>query len=360
MGRAVIITSGGYNCENSSVMVGATVAFLLLPKMCDDSSRLLSTALILLCAGFVASFSMAIGLAIWPTLLVLAWCLRLPRHLMVMLAVAGLAAAIIFVLLPPSPYDLSPLQGIHWRGPSAVYTTIVWLCRLIGSPVSYTVFAWWPDKSFHHLIESSGLALWSGAGGLVLAATAALPQLSQHKIRKSTLQLQDLLWLFFNIFGLLLVIGGRSSDFPPSMAAMSLVNETKGEQMTKVLFRDPSQIYHVAPQLRARRLDMFTDGLQDWIGLSETNLFGGRHKPERLTGDCSVTALVQGDDGLEAARVIGQASTKENSIPERLVIVDPTGVVRGVARSSTMSSIINRVFYLGKFSQFSRNPRCSQ
>ena len=35
-------------------------------------------------------------------------------------------------------------------------------------------------------------------------------------------------------------------------AAMSLVNETKGEQMTKVLFRDPSQIYHVAPQLRAR------------------------------------------------------------------------------------------------------------
>src|SRR5207249_5623791 len=32
-------------------------------------------------------------------------------------------------------------------------------------------------------------------------------------------------------------------------------------------------------QLRARRLDMFTDGLQDWIGLSETNLFDGRHKP---------------------------------------------------------------------------------
>ena len=127
-------------------------------------------------------------------------------------------------------------------------------------------------------------------------------------------------------------------------AAMSLVNETKGEQMTKVLFRDPSQIYHVAPQLRARRLDMFTDGLQDWIGLSETNLFGGRHKPERLTGDCSVTALVQGDDGLEAARVIGQASTKENSIPERLVIVDPTGVVRGVARSSTMSSILIACF----------------
>ena len=35
---------------------------------------------------------------------------------------------------------------------------------LIGSPVSYAVFAWWPDKSFHHLIESSGLALGSGPG----------------------------------------------------------------------------------------------------------------------------------------------------------------------------------------------------
>jgi hypothetical protein len=32
-----------------------------------------------------------------------------------------------------------------------------------------------------------------------------------------------------------------------------------------------------------------------------------------------------------------------------LVIVDPTGVVRGVARSLRVSPFINRVFYQGKF-----------
>ena len=36
-----------------------------------------------------------------------------------------------------------------------------------------------------------------GAGGLVLAATAALPQLSQHKIRKSTLQFTGLALVIF-------------------------------------------------------------------------------------------------------------------------------------------------------------------
>jgi hypothetical protein len=108
-------------------------------------------------------------------------------------------------------------------------------------------------------------------------------------------------------------------------------------------------IYRVADQLRARRLDMFADGLQDWIGLSEANLFRGRHKPEGLTGRCNVAALVQCDNGAPAARVMGQASREGHSIPKTLVIVDPTGVVRGVARcSSPISPFINRTFYLGK------------
>lgn len=75
-------------------------------------------------------------------------------------------------------------------------------------------------------------------------------------------------------------------------------------------------IYRVADQLRARRLDMFADGLQDWIGLSEANLFRGRHKPEGLTGRCNVAALVQCDNGAPAARVMGQASREGHSIPK--------------------------------------------
>ncbi len=94
---------------------------------------------------------------------------------------------------------------------------------------------------------------------------------------------------------------------------------------------------------------MFTDGLQDWIGLSETDLFGGRHKPEGLKGWCRVAALVQCDNGAPAARVFGQASKHGQSIPKPLVIVDSTGVVRGVARpSAPVSPLINRTFYLRK------------
>ena len=131
-------------------------------------------------------------------------------------------------------------------------------------------------------------------------------------------------------------------------AAVSLVNGVRDNQQVKFLFRDPKQIYRVAEQLRARRLDMFADGLQDWIGLGEANLFGERHKPEKLKGRCVVTALIQCDNGAPAARVTGQALKSGGRIPKTLVIVDPTGVVRGVARSSPTSPFINRVFYLGK------------
>ena len=53
-----------------------------------------------------------------------------------------------------------------------------------------------------------------------------------------------------------------------------------------------------------------------------------------------------------AARVVGQVSKHGRLVPKTFVILDPTGVVRGVARSSTIyseSPFINRTFYLTKF-----------
>lgn len=128
----------------------------------------------------------------------------------------------------------------------------------------------------------------------------------------------------------------------------------------------------MAERLRVRRLDMFADGLQDWIGHAEVDLFGGRRKRVKLVGRCTVAALVQGNDGAPAARVTGQAVRSrhipriirwamtpaswilgkeiknESRTPKTLVIVDQTGVIRGLARSSPMSPFINRVFYLRK------------
>jgi hypothetical protein len=130
--------------------------------------------------------------------------------------------------------------------------------------------------------------------------------------------------------------------------ATSLINGVRDERYVRGFFRDPKRVYRLAEQFRVRRLDMFAEGLQDWIGLGESNLFGGRRKPEKLKGRCAVTALVQCDNGAPAARVVGQASKDGGRIPKTLVIVDPTGVVRGVARSSPTSPFVNRAFYLGK------------
>ncbi len=131
----------------------------------------------------------------------------------------------------------------------------------------------------------------------------------------------------------------RNSRWNAESAATSLVNGVRDDQLIPdaaflAAGSGREQLYRTAQQLRARRLDMFADGLQDWIGLSEANLFGGQHKPEGLKGQCRVAALVQCDNGAPAARVFGQASKHGQSIPKTLVIVDPTGVIRGVARSS--------------------------
>ena len=117
---------------------------------------------------------------------------------------------------------------------------------------------------------------------------------------------------------------------------------------------------------------MFAGGLQDWIGMKEEALFGGRHKREKLQGQAAVTALVQCDDGTLAARVLGNVTKEQHvtrferwaitpmswivgqEIKQRgitvktLVILDGTGIVRGVARSSSTSPFINRAFYLDK------------
>jgi len=93
---------------------------------------------------------------------------------------------------------------------------------------------------------------------------------------------------------------------------------------------------------------MFADGLQDWIGISEADLFRGRLKPEALQGRCTVDALLECDNGAPAARVRGQALKHGQLVPRTLVIIDPTGVICGVARSAPMSPSINRTFYLSK------------
>jgi hypothetical protein len=413
MGRASITASGGFNCICSLVMVGATLAFLLLPTI---SRQALPATLMVVCAGVVASFSFGTGLAVWPTLLFLAWCLRLPWQPISVLAVAGLVVAVIFAwLLPPwsppsglgSPFAFIPPLNVGLDS----------LCRMMGAPIFYAAFGWCPTRLTTQAAQSSFLALCCGALGLGAGTILIVLATISRRLARSGLERVGIALVTFDLIALAFIVTARVDHFRvlpfevvaprylfwstlfwtglllvaiqradatrwlrwsvylvalalpiliwpkhyqdglhwrnarwrAESAATSLINGVRDEQQTRILFHEPELPGRVAEQLRARRLDMFAEGLQDWIGVSEGSLFRERYRPEGLKGQSRVAALVQCDNGAPAARIIGQASKHGQAIPKTLVIVDPNGVVRGVARSSPTSPFINRVFYLGRF-----------
>jgi hypothetical protein len=433
MTRSEIIASGGFNCINSLTIGGAALAFIYLPTMCDNSRQSLSAMLVVVGAGLVASFSFGTGLAIWPTLLFLAWCLRSarrpvsalafdalmwclrpPRRAISVLVVATLAVVIIFEMLPSPGL---PATELH---PSFVTIGLRDLCRMLGAPIFYATYCWYKPTAIFAIqaAQSSFLAFSCGTVGLAIALITIAFTMVRRDFTKSSLELIGTALMIFNLIAMAIVVMGRARHFRalpfevvaprylfwstlfwtglllvaiqraeskprlrwpvylivlavPVLAfpthcyagmtcrwarqmmefgATCLVNGVRDDHQINVLFPDaPKQVYRVAEQLRVRRLDMFADGLQDWIGRDEANLFAGRHKPEGLNGQCRVRALLQCDNGAPAARVVGEASQYGHSIPKTLVVVDPNGIIRGVARSLPLSPFLNRLFYLGKF-----------
>ena len=434
MGRSIITSSGGFNCICSSVMVGAAIAFLVLPRM-NDQSRQWLAALIVVCAGFLASFSFGSGLAIWPTLVLLGWCLRLRTYSISLLAVASVVAAVILFMLPGESQRLQ-MQLL----PSIAASGGIWLCQIIGTPVAYAIAGWRPQQLLSQTLESS-MSVWFGAAGLTIAIVMIGRAIYRRDIGQSRLKLTGLALVTFSIFvattivvplpltrgtssnvdaprylfwstlfwgGLLLLLIARGDNVPylrwlafciplatpvfafPSHqrwalhakyaqilatdAATSLINRVRDIETLKIIAPVYLELpYMVAPQLRAHRLGMFADGLQDWIGLNEASLFAGRHKPESLMGTCRVSKLVQSDNGTPAARIVGHVTTRRHiprvvrsaimpvawlvdretkqgyMTPNTLVVLDSNGIVRGVARSCGMSSFANRVLFQGNF-----------
>jgi len=417
MGRASITTSGGFLCENSLAISGAVLAFLWLPATRSESPRSLKAYLIVLASAFVASFSIANGMAVWPSLLLLGWSLRLPRRSLVVLLAGTLTATVVYVLLPgmsKSPGFSETLSLLLKAG-----TSLRHLCMLLGAPFLWGEAAWiTPYEISHQLAATSLLSLSCGALGLALAGLAAAAKLVRRDLGQSTLELTALGLIIFNVGAIALILVGRAtylSSFPEDVSAprylfwsslfwtglllvliqraeskkwvrwpvyllalalpfgvlpshyklallwrhhnfmaesgaTSLINNVCDTQQIKILFPDPKQVYRVAPQLRARRLDMFAEGLQDWIGLHQTCLFAGRHKSECFKGECHIDRLVHCEGGTSAARVSGSSLKQHHAIPKILVIVDPGGVVRGVARSWVTNKFVSRAFYLGRFS----------
>ncbi len=375
MGRSVITGSGGFNCICSLVMAGAAVAFLLLPVLCGESNHRVLAIAIVVGAAFIACFSFGSGFALWPTILLLGWCLRLRRSSLVVLTLAGLVAAAIYVMLPG---DKAPIEALASL-PAMAGNGFAWLCQIIAAPVAYATAAWRPPLLLNETVESR---IWIGLGaaGLILALFTIARAVIRRDIGQSSVSFTGLAlttfilfvgicivgplaltrgkppevdaprYLFWTTFfwaGLVLLLIARAEKarrlrwiglctplvmsvfaFPSHQqwavhskyaqilsidAATSLINRVRDIETLKIIAPVYTEFpYMVAPQLQAHRLDMFAGGLQDWIGLNEAGLFAGRQKPEGLTGTCRVSKLVQGDNGAPAARIVGHVATRRH------------------------------------------------
>ena len=165
MARSPITGSGGFNCICSLLMASAALAFLFIPRMNAGSPGSSSATLIVVCAAFVTSFSFGVGLAIWPTLLFLIWCLRLPWRALVSIGVAAIAAIVIYEVIPPH------LTAHRMIGVPATHglAFVAGLCRLAGGPFFYALSGWHQNPLSAEAARSSMLSLCCGGDGLCLA-----------------------------------------------------------------------------------------------------------------------------------------------------------------------------------------------
>jgi hypothetical protein len=420
MGRGNFMASGGFNCTASLLMLGAEVSFICLPSMRPHSARFWTATLAVIVGGFVASFSFGAGLATWPTLLLLAWCLRLPWRTSALIIVAGVTAAVAFILLPPHESTLAGLRTVGLSS-SAIATELSYLCRLLSAPIFHAALRWRAGPPPAGLIESSFSALAFGVVALVVGTGEITYTMIRRDLSRSSLGLIGAALVIFNLVviglvviaradhiralpgevaapryflhstlfwtGVLLVALQRAESsrwstrlvyfvvfaasilaFPShyrdglncrwasrlaQAGATSLVNGVRDDQEISILapVRGENWVYRVARQLRQRRLDMFAQGMQDWIGVNESSLFNGRHKPDRLRGQCRINATVPCDNGKLAARVTGVAWVDGRAVPKTLVFISPEGVICGVAHSSGTAPLANRIFYLHKFAR---------
>jgi hypothetical protein len=419
MARSPITASAGFNCICSLLMMNAALAFVLLPSMGAGSSRSFwAITLVVASAGFVASFSFGTGLAIWPTLLVLGWCLRLRWRCLVAIGIAAVATVVIYQQVPPRVAGYKTIEGAGALGLALVGR----LCRIAGGPFFYAASGWHEKQLSLEAAKSSILSLCCGSAGVVLAVLAMTFTMIRRDLSRSSLKLVGMALVIFNFIVMALIVTGnsvRGSRFQfefllprylfwstlfwtglllvgiqlaasiqrlrwpiyllvlvlPAMVlpmhyrsgvhcrlarmlaeagATSLLNEVRDDQQIRILAPlggGITQVYRLAEQLRARRLDMFADGLQDWFGLSERQITGDWYKNEGLTGQCRVAALLRCDNGAPAARVTGELWKDRDQVPQTLIVVDQKGLIRGIGHSFAMfceNRFVDKVFYLNK------------
>jgi hypothetical protein len=206
MQRASMTASGGFSCCYSLALGGAALAFWYLPDMRDASPRRSIATLVVACAGILSSFSFGTGLAIWPTLLLLGYCLRLNNRSLAYIAATAIGVVVAFWLLPSREVGSSPIAEAMISSVSGTFRV---LCRLIGAPVGYAAAGWYGADVRHAPVETSAIPLLSGIAGLAASVLIVIHAVTRRDIGSSTLRFTGFALMVFNLGALLLIAVGR-------------------------------------------------------------------------------------------------------------------------------------------------------
>jgi hypothetical protein len=126
-------------------------------------------------------------------------------------------------------------------------------------------------------------------------------------------------------------------------AATALINNVIDPN--RMLFPEAKQIALLTPQLRARHLDMFAPGLQDWIGVPLSSLPTRRRDKSGFQGSAQIEAMTNAGDNKTAIRIVGNVCGRNQRSPDKLLIVNSKGIVAGIGSVFTTTDFVNRLLY---------------
>jgi len=130
-------------------------------------------------------------------------------------------------------------------------------------------------------------------------------------------------------------------------AATSLICGVKDPQQVQILSPSPDLVFRLASEMRARKLDMFAAGYQDWLGRPASNLFGQDRRAVRFKGTCETRTVPSTNPS--AARIVGTAVDRGKGTPAINVVLDSRDIVSGLAPASTTPAWMSRLLYGGVF-----------
>lgn len=208
MGRAAIITSGGFMTNASLVMIGAETSLLCLALMRQKLLPGWLARVGVVAGGLVATFSFGVGLAVWPTLLYAAWSLRLRVRCYLVIICAAIVAVIIFIFLPPR--DFSPSVPVIHLSFSAFATALEGLCRLVSAPLVYAAAAWQTKTGGTQPSLPGSVGLLIGIALLAGAAVVLVRPLIRRTWVGADMEFIGTILVVFNLFASLLIVIGRA------------------------------------------------------------------------------------------------------------------------------------------------------